>query len=329
MTYGDGGMFDTGDSPTGRPDRASAGEGKRTPSAPLSCPEPITAEDFLKLEIPPREILLDPWLPAKGLAMIAAPRGIGKTHLALATAYAVACGGGFLGWKAPRPRRTLYIDGEMPAIAMQERLARIAAQADRAEAPFPAGNLSLLLSDNSLNGLPDLSSRKGFADMRRHFDPFDLIILDNLSTLARSGNENEADSWIFIQEALLELRRAGKAVLIIHHTGKGGQQRGTSKREDVLDTVILLKRPDDYQPSHGARFVVTFDKARGFYGDEAAPFEAALDAHTGAWTRKPIADRLTLEIRELAASGMSQRDIARELNCGVGTVNRHLKGAEK
>jgi hypothetical protein len=321
-------MFDN-NSPSGPPDQASAGERKRISSVTLSCPEPITAEDFLKLEIPPRDNILSPWLPAKGLAMIAAPRGIGKTHLALVTAYAVACGGGFLGWTAPQPRRTLYVDGEMPAISMQERLARIAAQADRAKAPFPAGNLSLLLSDRSVFGLPDLSTRKGFADMRPRFDPFDLIVLDNLSTLVRSGNENEADGWVIVQEALLELRRAGKTVLLIHHTGKGGQQRGTSKREDVLDTVILLKRPEDYQPSQGARFVVTFDKARGFYGDEAAPFEAALDPHTGAWTRKPIADRLTLEIRELAASGMSQRDIARELKCGVGTVNRHLKRAEK
>jgi len=34
----------------------------------------------------------------------------------------------------------------------------------------------------------------------------------------------------------------------------GGQQRGTSKGEDVMDSVIALKRPDDYTAKQGARF---------------------------------------------------------------------------
>lgn len=299
---------------------------KKAASAAPQCPEPMTAEQFLALQLPQRAAILSPWLPEKGLAMIAAPRGIGKTNLALATAYAVACGGGFLGWTAPQARKALYVDGEMPAQVMQERLARIAAQSDRAAAQFPAGHLSFLMSDLSETGLPDLSTREGFAAIRGKLDPFDLIVFDNLSTLARSGKENEAESWVLMQEALLELRRSGKTVLLIHHTGKAGQQRGTSKREDILDTVILLKRPDDYEPRQGARFHLTFDKARGFFGEDAEPFEAALDPHTGGWSRKPIVDRLTAEVRELAASGMSQRQISKELGCGVATVNRHLKG---
>src|SRR3712207_8616616 len=44
-----------------------------------------------------------------------------------------------------------------------------------------------------------------------------------------------------------------RAVLFIHHQGKGGTQRGTSRKEDVLDTVIALRRPDDYSPAEGAR----------------------------------------------------------------------------
>src|SRR5262249_8097698 len=47
----------------------------------------------LKLQLPPREHLLEPILPAKGLAMVYAPRGIGKTHVALGIAYACASGG--------------------------------------------------------------------------------------------------------------------------------------------------------------------------------------------------------------------------------------------
>jgi hypothetical protein len=38
----------------------------------------LTGQELLKIDLPPRELLLAPWLPAKGLAMIHAERGIGK-----------------------------------------------------------------------------------------------------------------------------------------------------------------------------------------------------------------------------------------------------------
>ena len=78
----------------------------------------------------------------------------------------------------------------------------------------------------------------------------------------------------------------GRAVLFVHHAGKGGPQRGTSRKEDVLDSVIALRRPEDYKASEGARFEVHFEKTRGFTGPDAEPFEATLIE--GGWaTREP------------------------------------------
>ena len=37
-----------------------------------------------------------------------------------------------------------------------------------------------------------------------------------------------------MQNWLLKLRRQGKSVLLIHHAGTNGRQRGTSRREDAL-----------------------------------------------------------------------------------------------
>ena len=68
---------------------------------------------------------------------------------------------------------------------------------------------------------------------------------------------------------------------MVHHARRGGNARGTSKREDVLDTVIQLKHPDDYDPEDGARFEVHLTKARGISGDEALPFEAKLEVVDG------------------------------------------------
>ncbi len=67
-----------------------------------------------------------------------------------------------------------------------------------------------------------------------------------------------------------------KTIIFIHHAGKNGNQRGTSKREDILDNVVVLKRPSDYEPGEGARFEVHFEKARHLHGKNVEPFVAKL-----------------------------------------------------
>jgi len=60
--------------------------------------------------------------------------------------------------------------------------------------------------------------------------------------------QNDAESWVPVAEWALELRRQGKAVLFVAHAGKSKQQRGTSKKDDVMDVVIKLDHTQDYQP---------------------------------------------------------------------------------
>jgi hypothetical protein len=67
--------------------------------------EPIDFNDFLGIELPVRGMLLDPILPERSLAMLYAPRGIGKTMLSLSIGLAVASGSPLLRWSAPQKRR--------------------------------------------------------------------------------------------------------------------------------------------------------------------------------------------------------------------------------
>ena len=62
-------------------------------------------------------------------------------------------------------------------------------------------------------------------------------------------------------------RRGGRAMLVVHHANKKGLQRGTNRREDVLDLVMALRQPADWHPSDGARFEIHFEKTRGLKGD--------------------------------------------------------------
>lgn len=240
----------------------------------------ISITELLSLELPPREMLLAPFLPTQGLVMIVAKRGVGKTHIALGIAYAVATGGTFLGWNAPKTNRVLYIDGEMPASLMQERLKHIVTMFDKTD---DYGYLQLLTPDLQGRSLPDLSCKEGRDAIESLLDNVDLIVIDNISCLFRSGGENESESWQEAQEWALDLRRRGKSILFVHHAGKSGIQRGTSKREDILDCVIILKHPDDYKAQEGARFEVSFDKARHFSGEKARPFHVQLHDENGKW----------------------------------------------
>jgi RecA-family ATPase len=85
-------------------------------------PAPMPATELIAADLPRRQPILDPILTTKSLALLYGPRGLGKTFVALGIAWAAAAGESFLGWKASRPHRVLYIDGEMAAIDMQQRL---------------------------------------------------------------------------------------------------------------------------------------------------------------------------------------------------------------
>jgi putative DNA primase/helicase len=285
---------------------------------------PLSAAEFLTLELPPRELILDPILPQKGLMLLHAYRGIGKTHLALGIGYCASTSGRMLGWSAPKPRRVLYLDGEMPAEAMQARLAVMIAGADN-QPPDPS-YFRLLSADLSEGGLPDLGSDAGQSEIDAAIARAgaELVIVDNCSTLIRSGKENEGDSWLPVQSWALAHRRAGRSIVFVHHDGKGGQQRGTSRREDVLDTVIGLRRPDDYRSDQGARFEIVFEKARGFYGDGAQSFEAKYETRDKAafWTRTELTDAELKRVADAIREGMSVREAADELGMSKSKVGR-------
>jgi len=284
----------------------------------------VTVAELLALDLPPREMVLSPWLPAQGLAMLYGPRGTGKTWLMLAIAYAVASGAELLTWRAPRPRRVLYIDGEMPASVMRERLARLIRAMD---IEAPPDHLRIITPDVQPGPMPDLSSPLGRAAVEPYLA--DLVIVDSISSLT-SSEESEADAWLPLQRWCLDLRRAGRSVLLGHHAGKGGQQRGTSRREDVLDTVLALRRPADYHAEDGARAELVIDKGRGIHGDDARTIEIALTEDGGGglrWTYRTQDEALTERVAVMVRDKLTHRQIASELHCGVSTVSRHRRAA--
>jgi putative DNA primase/helicase len=285
----------------------------------------INVKDLITKTFSPREHVMEPWLPTQGIALAHGIRGVGKTQFSIGVSVAIATGTPFWKWKVQKPRRVLFIDGEMPVVALRDRVG--AALRRTGEPPFDHDYLRFITPDLQEVPIPDLSEPHTqellLAMIER--DKIDQVVLDNLSTLCPAGKENEAESWGPMQAWALRLRRIGVSTLFIHHSGRNGLQRGTSKREDVIDTEITLRRPADYQPTEGARFEVHFTKSRGFSGEDAEPFEAALvGAELGeeVWAIRSLADVRLARSAALYAEGYSVREVAKELGVSHATAHR-------
>ena len=59
----------------------------------------LTMEAFMNMHLPERGFLLHPVIPAQGIVILFAPRGIGKTFTALSAALAVAGGATLFHWR--------------------------------------------------------------------------------------------------------------------------------------------------------------------------------------------------------------------------------------
>jgi len=90
--------------------------------------------------------------------------------------------------------------------------------------------------------------------------------------------ENDADDWETVLPWLLNLRREGISVCIVHHAGRNGAtMRGTSRREDAAFWVMKLDKTNTADDFPGARFVGSFTKFRE--GDEL---------ERGPWQWQPL-----------------------------------------
>ncbi len=207
---------------------------------------------LLQKTVKPREYLLDPVLTARAMVEIFSWRGIGKTMFALGMAGAVSSGGSFLGWRAPKARKVLFIDGELDESELQKRVRQLDIGND---------NLIVLCCDAQVNPFPHLATPQAQRIIEDHLGGAELLILDNLSALAPASNEREGEEWIVIQAWIKELKRKyGTTTIFLHHAGHSGASRGTTRREDCVGDLLL----GDWlhaEPADASNFGFFFDAA--------------------------------------------------------------------
>jgi AAA domain/CHC2 zinc finger len=289
----------------------------------------VTSSELHSLKLKQRQKLLGDWFCEGDLGFIFAFRGVGKTWFALATAQSLSTGGKLGDYQAHTPVKVLYIDGEMPPDLMRDRCDGL--QGSNGQLEFLNHEILFERSGKVLNiTRPEIQEA---ITQRCVKSKVKVLVLDNLSTLARGMRENEADSWELVNPWLLDLRRRKIAVVIVHHAGRSGEMRGTSKREDNVFWIIALddakKNADD---KRGARFISRFTKPSRNTQEEVPAYEwhFVTDNATGEVS---ISHRLaqTMDVfLGLIEDGVTEcSEIAEEMKTSKATVSRIAKQAMK
>ena len=225
--------------------------------------------------LPPRKYYVYPILPEAGYVLVVGEPGVGKSFYLMALLSKMSEGlsikpyDNFLpnGWVDeygkynnpvhPTPVKCMFIDGEMSIYDWQER------------------NADLNLSDNLIvftrellkngNGqMINLGINKDRENLLKLICDLDVkvVAFDNLASLCVGLDENSSKDYGPVNNFFLELRNRGITVIVVHHTGNNGMQRGTSARRGNIDGEIYFKPSRKSESDNDCDFVISVKKYR-------------------------------------------------------------------
>jgi len=287
-----------------------------------------SAAMLAKVDVPPRESFIGDWFKQGDLGFIFGARGLGKTWLAMLLARRCAEGGSIADWNVHKPRRVLYVDGEMPLDGIIERDAALSAAP--ADGMFYLHHEALFHLTGAVLNLTKPHAQAALLEKCQR-ERIEILLLDNLSCLFTGIKENDADAWEQVLPWILEMRRNRIAVVFIAHAGRNGFMRGTSRREDAAFWIISLGEAKDAgEVQNGAKFIARFVKNRNATEATCPPlewhFNKPKDEIRARVSWKKVS---TAEIfRQWIEDGVtSAKDIAEEMGISKGQVSKLAKRA--
>lgn len=227
-------------------------------SAPAKVPNRtvLSLAELLADHPAPEPCLIEPsLLPSQGILFLGGEPKAGKSLLVSNLALALAAGGEHAGFKVPSPKRVLICQFELPTPQFALRLATMrSAIGDRAD--------TNLFVDTRVSGhmLSSTAGLNHFLTSARSVQA-DVIVIDPLYS-THDQDENDTRAMAALCQALVRLRDASKAALIVvHHFKKsagrhelGSAFRGSSALHAVGDSYLLLARPSPQIPTVELRF---------------------------------------------------------------------------
>lgn len=296
---------------------------------------------LLTRECAPVEYAIEPLLSSRGTGEIFAWRGTGKSYITTQMAVDIALGkpmmfGGHRGggghWPISRAYRTLYVYGEMDDSEIKQRAVALARMADLSGGIPTDDQLGTMCKDYQKSWRPKLSTardRKLIEDRIFGYG-YEGVILDNISTLWPTNQENQTDRSAILADWFTDLNQRGIWVIFLHHAGKSGEQRGDSEKEDMLSFVLKLRRPANYKAEEGLRVEVHVEKNRHKPSESRwlMPFEIALARNAAGemiWASRPAQEAQRRAAFEMFKNDMPAMFVGQEVGVSRATIYRWKK----
>ena len=217
--------------------------------------------------------------------MVWAAAGGGKTMLSLTLALMVAGGGKVAGWSSPKPRKVLIVDGEMRGADLAERLNLLADSVEGIDKEAALDNIEVRARQlqephTRFYDLGDEATQRALTNHVQE-NGIDLLILDNVTTLTDTmGDENSVEATKPVLKFLMDLKRTNVAVLLVHHSSKGGNNyRGSTAFATTFEVIMGLTKPEG-APMGQTSFKLEFTKFRAKGDQSLAPRVFSLDGST-------------------------------------------------
>jgi len=290
--------------------------------------------EFIALDLPPREYIVDDFIAKGDLCMIYGETGHGKSILTHYLAQCLSAGVDFGPYKIHNPRKVLLIDGEMPAVTLQDKWKqKYDFLQDEETFDNYAHNLrtvSALLQPNGMDAFNTPQGKESFWELINEVNP-EVVMLDNLLTLFAMEDTNRGEEWtIHVQPLLIELRRRNISVWMCHHAGKSGSQYGTMAKTIMLDVILKIEHEIELGSlgMDTTSFKWSFDKSRHLFGKAIQPIVWTYQDADMKWEKLGKDNRKELCV-DLFRQGKSQSEIVTETGISKSAVSRNLKGISR
>ncbi len=250
-----------------------------------------------------------PWIVEGLLAVgdkvvLAGPQKSLKTFFALDLARAIAVGEDFLGWPVPAPKGVLFIEEEGSPVQFARRVKTVFSGVD---------GVPIWWTHRAGVKLDHPTWTEHLARLLDEVSP-DIIILDPLQRL---HSKIEDASWEMgeVWDAVHDLARAGRAVLVVHHFAKRATVsqgwdalRGSGRTAGEVDVGIFLQRD-------GQEVRLAID-GRDLPGASSS-LDLVFDPITFRFTRKGEGFSLNIDLTPDLQEWVEVRDLAQKWNLSI------------
>ncbi|ANV90879.1 DnaB-like helicase N-terminal domain-containing protein [Picosynechococcus sp. PCC 8807] len=268
-----------------------------------------------------REWLLHGFIPKGATTLLHALGGQGKTRLLYDFIYHLALGESWQGFPVTKKAKILIIQTDEQPVDM---LAALEVRGIRPDDPRFDIHYKTRWSTEHI---PQL-----YREVQN--ERYDLILIDSLASVSRFSTVSENDAE-FAKPILLLNKIAADfntAIMLVHHSSKSGDARGTTAVYNAVSQVFqLTKDPQDLNPSSCER-ILCIQKSRA---RRPAKYALVFNPEEGSWvcegeaTLTPDPDS---SLKEQVSQFLSQhrgvkfgsRDLAEALNFNTNSVRKVL-----